>query len=149
MRDVGSFRAFTDVSLRKAINAGWVVGPRMHCAGGYVTCTGGGGEVTGFTPDVHVPDAMRLGVADSVDEVRKAVRRLMAGGADFIKVIATGAVLAPGPTPVPGVFRGRDRLRSMRLRYTGPTACVPVRWWWVTRFYVYGNSGKLEALTIK
>ena len=99
VRDVGSFRAFTDVSLRKAINAGWVVGPRMHCAGGYVTCTGGGGEVTGFAADVHVPDTMRLGVADSADEVRKVVRRFMAGGADFIKVIATGAVLAPGTDP--------------------------------------------------
>ena len=99
VRDVGSFRAFTDVSLRKAIDAGWVVGPRMHCAGGYITCTGGGGEVTGFAADVKVPDTMRVGVADSVDEVRKAVRRLLAGGADFIKVIATGAVLAPGTNP--------------------------------------------------
>jgi imidazolonepropionase-like amidohydrolase len=99
VRDVGSFRAFTDVSLRKAIDAGWVVGPRMHCAGGYITCTGGGGEVTGFAADVQVPDTMRVGVADSVDEVRKAVRRLLAGGADFIKVIATGAVLAPGTNP--------------------------------------------------
>lgn len=99
VRDVGSFRAFTDVSMRKAINNGWIVGPRMHCAGAYVTCTGGGGEVTGFTSDVGVPDAMRIGVADSVDEVRRAVRRIMAGGADFIKVIATGAVLAPGTNP--------------------------------------------------
>lgn len=99
VRDVGCFRAFTDVSMRKAIDNGWIVGPRMHCAGAYVTCTGGGGEVTGFTPDVGVPDAMRLGVADSVDEVRRAVRRIMAGGADFIKVIATGAVLAPGTNP--------------------------------------------------
>ena len=56
VRDVGSFRAFTDVSLRKAIDNGWVVGPRMHCAGGYITCTGGGGEVTGFAADVCVPD---------------------------------------------------------------------------------------------
>ena len=99
VRDVGSFRAFTDVSLRKAINAGWIVGPRMHCAGGYITCTGGGGEVTGFAADVHLPETMRLGVADSADEVRKAVRRFMTGGADFIKVIATGAVLAPGTNP--------------------------------------------------
>ncbi|HVQ18417.1 MAG TPA: amidohydrolase family protein [Actinomycetes bacterium] len=99
VRDVGSFRAFTDVSLRKAIDAGWVVGPRMHCAGGYVTCTGGGGEVTGFASDVQVPDTMRLGVADTADEVRRAVRRFMAGGADFIKIIATGAVLAPGTNP--------------------------------------------------
>ncbi|HVQ88224.1 MAG TPA: amidohydrolase family protein [Actinomycetes bacterium] len=99
VRDVGSFRAFTDVSLRKAINAGWVVGPRMHCSGGYVTCTGGGGEVTGFAADVQVPETMRVGVSDNADEVRKAVRRFMAGGADFIKVIATGAVLAPGTNP--------------------------------------------------
>jgi len=99
VRDVGTFRAFTDVSLKRGIEAGWFPGPRMHVAGGYVTCSGGGGEVTGFAPDVQVPATMRLGVADSVDEVRRAVRRMMAGGADFIKVIATGAVLAPGTTP--------------------------------------------------
>jgi imidazolonepropionase-like amidohydrolase len=111
VRDVGSFRAFTDVSLRKSIDAGWVVGPRMRCAGAYVTCTGGGGEVTGFTADVHVPETMRVGVADSVDEVRRAVRRIMGGGADFIKVIATGAVLAPGTTPGAPEFT-EDELRA-------------------------------------
>ncbi len=71
----------------------------MHCAGAYITCTGGGGEVTGFSADVCVPDALRFGVADSVDEVRRAVRRIMGHGADLIKVIATGAVLAPGTNP--------------------------------------------------
>jgi len=71
----------------------------MRCAGAYVTCTGGGGEVTGFAPDVELPRDFRFGVADSVDEVRRSVRRLLAGGADFVKVIATGAVLAPGTTP--------------------------------------------------
>jgi imidazolonepropionase-like amidohydrolase len=99
VRDVGSFRAFTDVSLRRAINSGWIVGPRMHCAGAYVTTTEGGGEVTGFAADVCVPDAYRFGVADSPHEVRRVVRRIMAHGADVIKVIATGAVLAPGTTP--------------------------------------------------
>jgi imidazolonepropionase-like amidohydrolase len=99
VRDVGAFRAFTDVSLRKAIDNGWVVGPRMHCAGAYVTTTDGGGEVTGFSADVCVPDALRFGVADSPHEVRRAVRRIMAHGADLIKVIATGAVLAPGTNP--------------------------------------------------
>ncbi|MCZ3388869.1 MAG: amidohydrolase family protein [Actinomycetia bacterium] len=99
VRDVGAFRAFADVSLRKAIDNGWVVGPRMHCAGAYITCTGGGGEVTGFSADVCVPDALRFGVADSVDEVRRAVRQIMGHGADLIKVIATGAVLAPGTNP--------------------------------------------------
>src|SRR5262249_49812744 len=49
--------------------------------------------------DVHVPESLRVGVSDNVDEVRRSVRRIMAGGADFIKVIATGAVLAPGTNP--------------------------------------------------
>jgi imidazolonepropionase-like amidohydrolase len=38
-------------------------------------------------------------VANSVPEVRQRVRELLNGGADFIKVIATGAVLAPGTEP--------------------------------------------------
>ena len=138
VRDVGAFRAFADVSLRKAIDNGWVVGPRMHCAGAYVTCTGGGGEVTGFSADVCVPDALRFGVADSVDEVRRAVRKIMGHGADLIKVIATGAVLAPGTNPgAPeftedeikaavdeagnyGVVRRRTRARSRRHQARHP-----------------------------
>jgi imidazolonepropionase-like amidohydrolase len=101
VRDVGTFRAFTDVALRDAIDAGDVLGPRMRCAGAYVTCSGGGGDVTGLAPDVAevVPRDLRFGVADSVDQVRSAVRRILVGGADFIKVIATGAVLTEGTNP--------------------------------------------------
>jgi imidazolonepropionase-like amidohydrolase len=36
VRDVGCWRAFTDVALRDAIEAGWVTGPRMACAGPFV-----------------------------------------------------------------------------------------------------------------
>jgi imidazolonepropionase-like amidohydrolase len=101
VRDVGTFRAFVDVALRDAIVAGDVVGPRMQCAGAYVTCSGGGGDVTGLAPDVDavVPADLRFGVADSEDEVRARVRKILHGGADFIKVIATGAVLTEGTTP--------------------------------------------------
>ena len=38
--------------LRDAIEAGWVDGPRMMCAGAYVTCPGGGGDLTGLAVDV-------------------------------------------------------------------------------------------------
>jgi imidazolonepropionase-like amidohydrolase len=99
VRDVGTYRAFVDVSLRNAINRGDVVGPRMKVAGAYVTVSTGGGEVTGLAPDVIPPPEMRRGVANSVDEVRQRVRELLNGGADFIKVIATGAVLTPGTKP--------------------------------------------------
>src|SRR5262249_9599079 len=76
VRDVGTFRAFVDVALRDAIDAGWVAGPRMRVAGAYVTCSGGGGDITGLAPDVDavVPYEFRVGVADSVGDVRRAVR---------------------------------------------------------------------------
>ena len=101
VRDVGSFRALTDVALRAGIDAGWLPGPRMLCAGAYITCPGGGGDVTGLAIDVDegVPRELRFGVSRNVDEVRDAVRRILHGGADFIKVIATGAVLTEGTTP--------------------------------------------------
>ena len=99
VRDVGCYRALTDVALRDAIDAGEVVGPRMFVAGAYITVSGGGGEVTGLAPDVAIPAEMRRGVANSADEVRQRVRELILGGATFIKVIATGAVLTAGTNP--------------------------------------------------
>lgn len=97
--DVGSYRAFTDVALRNAINAGDLQGPRMKVAGAYITVSGGGGEVVGGKTDVVIPDEFRRGVADSPGKVRSRVRDLIAGGADFIKMIATGAVLTVGTEP--------------------------------------------------
>jgi imidazolonepropionase-like amidohydrolase len=101
VRDIGTFRAFVDVALRDAIEAGVVEGPRMVCAGAYVTCPGGGGDLTGLAPDVDavIPRDLRFGVTTGVDQMRANVRRILAGGADFIKVIATGAVLTSGTNP--------------------------------------------------
>ncbi len=96
VRDVGTFRAFVDVALRDAIQAGWLPGPRMQCAGAYITTPRGGGEVTGLARDFVVPDDLRFGVVRTVDDVRERVRALVGGGADLIKCIATGAVLARG-----------------------------------------------------
>ncbi|HEX9706291.1 MAG TPA: amidohydrolase family protein [Steroidobacteraceae bacterium] len=99
VRDIGTYRALVDVALRNAINAGQIEGPRMFVAGAYVTVTKGGGEVTGLPESVVVPAEMRRGVADNAAEVRVRVRELLAGGADFIKVMATGAVFTSGTTP--------------------------------------------------
>jgi imidazolonepropionase-like amidohydrolase len=96
VRDVGTFWAFVDVALRDAIEAGWTPGPRMQCAGAYITCPGGGGEVTGEAPSMGLPDALRFGVVQDPEEVRAKVRALIAGGASVIKCIVTGAVLTRG-----------------------------------------------------
>ena len=99
VRDVGAYRAFVDVALRDAINEGLVPGPRMAVVGTYITVSSGGGDLTGLAPDVTLPPDMRLGIANSVTEVRQRVREMLNGGADLIKVIATGAVLTRGSNP--------------------------------------------------
>lgn len=99
VRDVGTFRAFADVALRDAIDAGVCIGPRMAVAGAYVTVSSGGGEITPLAPDVVLPRELRFGVVRSIPEIRERVREILNLGADHIKVIATGAVLARGTKP--------------------------------------------------
>ena len=101
VRDVGNYRAFVDVALRDAIDAGWTPGPRMMVAGAFIGCRGGGGDISGLAPDAdeHVPAELRVGVVDSVDDVTRAVRRILYGGADLIKLIATGAVMSDRSDP--------------------------------------------------
>ncbi|MEO5611902.1 MAG: amidohydrolase family protein [Sphingomicrobium sp.] len=99
VRDVGVYRGLTDVALRDAIAAGQVEGPRMFVAGGYITTPGGGGEIDALAPDIPLPDTFRIGVVHNASEARDRARYLLDHGADFIKLIATGAVLALGSEP--------------------------------------------------
>ena len=99
VRDVGVYRGFADIALRDAINAGEIPGPRMFVAGAYITAPGGGGEITGLPPGTVVPPEFRQGVSQGPEEVRRHVDLILDHGADLIKVIATGAVLANGTEP--------------------------------------------------
>ena len=82
LRDCGGPRAIT-IWLRDAINQGLLEGPRMWVAGQPVTTTAGHLNFFGQ-------------VADTRDEVVKAVRRQVQVGADFIKVCATGGAMTRG-----------------------------------------------------
>jgi imidazolonepropionase-like amidohydrolase len=99
VRDVGVYRALSDISLRDAINRGDIIGPRMFVAGAYVTISGGAGAFTGVARDVMLPWDMRYGEANSPWEVRRVVRQLAHDGADHIKVLSSGAVLTHGSNP--------------------------------------------------
>lgn len=99
VRDVGVYRGLSDVALRDAIAAGQVAGPRMVVAGGYITIPGGGGAVTGAPKGSVIGPEFRIGEARTPAEARRRVRALIDGGADFIKLIASGAVLAIGSEP--------------------------------------------------
>ena len=120
---MGTYRALVDAALRDAIDDGTVVGPRMSVAGAYVTVTSGGGELVGAAPDVVLPGEYRFGVANTADEVRARVRAILNGGADFIKMIATGAVLTQGTKPgARNTPRNRSAPRSSRRPSTAPTS---------------------------
>lgn len=99
VRDVGTYRGLTDVTLRNAIERGDVSGPRMWVAGAYITIPKGGGELNGVVPNEQLPADMRLGVAATPEEAAAKANFLLDHGADFIKTIATGAVLAIGTEP--------------------------------------------------
>jgi imidazolonepropionase-like amidohydrolase len=88
---------YVDIELRKAIDAGAVPGPRMLAAGNYVSSTGGAGDARQFSIYLDVPFVRNL--ADGPEEVVKAVRTNFKYGADFIKILVTGAVLSKGIPP--------------------------------------------------
>ena len=97
VRDMGTSWPYVDVELRNAINDGAIPGPRMMVAGAYVSSTGGAGDASQYSVYVQVPSVNNL--ADSPEEVVKQVRKNFKHGADFIKLLATGAVLSKGQAP--------------------------------------------------
>jgi imidazolonepropionase-like amidohydrolase len=100
VRNVGTYIGWTDRALRDEINTGKVPGPRLQVVGYYLTIPGGGGDL--LIPGVKesdIPARVRMGVARGADEFRAKAEAAVAGGADFLKVIASGAVLAYGGIP--------------------------------------------------
>lgn len=96
-REMGPSWPYVDVALRDAIDQGAVPGPRLLVPGNYVSSTGGAGDARQFSIYVDVPIVRNL--ADGPEEVVKAVRTNFKNGADFIKILATGAVLSKGISP--------------------------------------------------
>lgn len=74
---------YSDVALREAIRFGFVSGPRIVAAGAIITPTGGHGWRNGAE-------------VDSIDDIRREVRRHHKYGVDTIKFAGTGGFLTPG-----------------------------------------------------
>ncbi len=95
VRNVGASGNFDDMALRKAINEGWAIGPRMETAGHAIGITGGHCDENGFRPGILQLGPID-GVANGPEEIRAAVRYQIKYGADVIKTCATGGVLSEG-----------------------------------------------------
>jgi imidazolonepropionase-like amidohydrolase len=100
VRNVGAYSGWSGRDIRDLINAGLVAGPRMQAAGFYLTIPGGGGDlVIPGIPEKEIPFHVRMGVARGPEQFRKRAEAAVAGGADVLKIIASGAVLAYGGVP--------------------------------------------------
>jgi len=85
VRDVGNSGWGGDVALRDAINAGWVVGPRIRASTRALSAAGG--QFGTVQPETQKLIEQEYAVVSSVDEARRAVRQAFYDGADLIKVI--------------------------------------------------------------
>ena len=100
-RDVGGWN-YVEMAVREAINAGQIPGPRLFLAGRLLSITT---ATVGYYPGMYE-------VADGADEVRRAVRRQLAEGADVIKVMATGAMLSSETEDARAIQYTLDELRA-------------------------------------
>ncbi len=84
-RDLGGV-GHADLAVRRALQEGYIRGPRLLASGQWITMTGGHG--------------WRLGIeADGPDAVRHAARTQIKAGVNVVKLMATGGVLTPGAEP--------------------------------------------------
>jgi len=100
VRSTGTYIFSVSRTLRDEINQGLTFGPRLQVADFYLTIPGGGGDiVVPGIPESEIPAQLRTGVARGPDEFRRKAEFAVSVGVDFLKVIASGAVLSYGGVP--------------------------------------------------
>ena len=93
VRDLGG--TGVNISLRNAINAGKIPGPRIFTSGKSLATTGGHADPTnGRSLELAGDPGPREGVVNGPYEAAKAVRQRYKNGGDLIKITATGGVLS-------------------------------------------------------
>ena len=93
VRDLGG--SGVNISVRNAINAAKISGPRVFTAGKALASTGGHADPTnGSSRALLGNPGPKEGVVNSIEDAKKAVRQRYKNGADWIKITATGGVLS-------------------------------------------------------
>ena len=93
VRDLGG--SGVNIALRKAIQKGLVIGPRIFTAGKAIGTTGGHADPTnGYREDLMGDPGPKEGVINGPEDAYKAVRQRYKEGSDLIKITASGGVLS-------------------------------------------------------
>jgi imidazolonepropionase-like amidohydrolase len=115
VRDLGG----PSFGLKRSIDEGLVLGPRIYPSGAMITTTGGHGDFRSLNelprdlsgPLTHIEDINAALVTDSPDEVRLRVREQLSRGASQIKLTAGGGVASPH-SPLDVATFTEDELRA-------------------------------------
>ena len=81
-------------AIKRAVQKGYIEGPRIIASTGAISATGGHGDSHGYRSEISNAFEKKVGVCDGVDDCRRAVRAMVKQGADVIKITATGGVLS-------------------------------------------------------
>jgi len=100
VRHVGAWFPDAVYRARSLIEQGKALGPRIQTAGPYLTIPGGGGDLTfPEIPTDQIPAESQQGIASTPSEFAERAEAAILAGADFLKVIASGAVFSIGTDP--------------------------------------------------
>jgi imidazolonepropionase-like amidohydrolase len=100
VRHVGAWFPDTVYRARSLIERGEALGPRIQTAGPYLTIPGGGGDLTfPEIPTAQIPPESQQGIASTPEEFAARAEAAILAGADFLKIIASGAVFSIGTEP--------------------------------------------------
>jgi imidazolonepropionase-like amidohydrolase len=92
-----------DLGVKRAVDDGVLVGPRMQISVQMLSITGGHADATlpsgGLSPWGFEYPGMPSGVCDGIAGVERKVREVVAAGADVIKIASSGGYLSPLDDP--------------------------------------------------
>ena len=98
LRTPGEFDGwYGTIDLKRAINSGQHVGPRLLIAPHAISATGGHGDFNNLMADLSIETPTRI--ADGPEELRAEIRKQFKYGADWIKLMMTGGVMSAGDDP--------------------------------------------------
>ena len=100
VRHAGAWFPDTLAIAKATIDAGDAIGPKIQSAGPYLTIPGGGGDL--MFPEIptgQIPAESQQGIASTPEEFAERASKALDNGADFLKVIASGAVFSVGTEP--------------------------------------------------
>jgi imidazolonepropionase-like amidohydrolase len=112
VRDMGG----ADHGLVRAVDEGWISGPRIISCGRVLSQTGGHGDFRGRYDTRYQPTCCSgfgnlARLCDGVDAVRAGCREELKAGASFIKLMANGGCTSP-TDPIEGLQYSRAELQA-------------------------------------